>query len=115
MLTNCKRFLLFLIVSDDLIGDSVKNTREPSAERAGDIGEEKRRAPTEIVSVLFVKRLAILPHLLKVCISLLGLVRSGYKRRDTEHHKELVLHISLKLARFEVVDMTALKAQNCAE
>ena len=74
-----KRFLLFLIISYDLIGDSVENTREPSAECAREIGEEKGRAPTEIISVLFVKRLAILPHLLEIRVGLLGLVRSGYK------------------------------------
>ena len=71
--------MLFLIISDDLVGDSVENTREPSAEGAGEIGENKRRAPTEIIAVLFVKRLAILPHLLEIRVGLLALVASGDK------------------------------------
>ena len=79
MQREVQALFVFLIVSYYLIGDRVEDTREPSAEGAGEISEDQRRAPAEIIAVFFVKRLAILPHLLEIRVGLLALVASGDK------------------------------------
>ena len=53
---------------------------------------------------------AVLPHLFKCVVTLLGLIKTSVNYGDSEHHKQLMAEIFLKSLTLNLIEMAGLEA-----
>ena len=101
---------VFLVKTNDFIGNSIEENSNGSAEFSSHTNDCKRGAVAVMSAPLVVVNFAIFPHFFKLGIGFVGLIQARKHNRNTKEHKEFVLEIFFEHGLGDVIKIAGNKA-----